>query len=650
MISGKQIDNHLGDQIHKCDVTSCNPIVNDLAHQLRSNDPTLTYLSFRRLPLWTVSWSDMMCLLSALEHNTVVKTLDLWLPGKDTAPSSNKDSDINYSILSRILEQNKTLQRLVVTSWSSDSDYAAWQALVEGLRRNVSIQSVELGDAVHETSSSTDYQDVVMIHCDEQEDSKFGNDELGDLEMIMVSGKLKALTLKGLTLSPTAAERLANGISQSSSLFMLECMQVSMDRGSWGTVLESCRNGTLSEIHIAQCDLGFSATTMISCAQPSDEHPLSALLRKNSSLRVLRVISSQFGVAELRAVTDAGQLCLKQLELRDHELTGCGGLLAHIAQQASSLEHLSLSDTGLGNGDLIELCRGLYLHASLSSLNIQNNNFCSVLAAQMLAHTISSLTRIESLDISECPWGDEGVSVLRTTIASHTSLRKLHLADIRMTDCGFVDLCSSLLNNASLGVLDVSRNRLGTSGMHAVADLLSRSKTTIYDLNLSNCHLTDHGVETLGRSLSSAKSLVRLSLASNSAGNDACRAIASSLPHSSLACLELQFNRFDEEGLGHLVEALQHSVDLHDLFVWNACVFTGGVVSKQQQSKLQFLSEAMLHWLRLNRAGRGVIRNYSNLLWEILPIILHRAGQLYGPDALFHMLQARPELVLQSKR
>jgi hypothetical protein len=89
---------------------------------------------------------------------------------------------------------------------------------------------------------------------------------------------------------------------------------------------------------------------------------------------------------------------------------------------------------------------------------------------------------------------------------------------------------------------------------------------------------------------------------------------------------------------------------LHDLFVWNACVFTGGVVSKQQQSKLQFLSEAMLHWLRLNRAGRGVIRNYSNLLWEILPIILHRAGQLYGPDALFHMLQARPELVLQSKR
>ena len=96
---------------------------------------------------------------------------------------------------------------------------------------------------------------------------------------------------------------------------------------------------------------------------------------------------------------------------------------------------------------------------------------------------------------------DEDMTHLSTMLATNTTLKELHLSNCNITDNGVRYICEGLTKNQTLTKLDIGRNRQITSvSTSTIADLI-QTTTSLTRLRLDYTSLNNDDIKTICTSL-----------------------------------------------------------------------------------------------------------------------------------------------------
>jgi Ran GTPase-activating protein (RanGAP) involved in mRNA processing and transport len=601
-----------------------NCLTANLTERLARNDPSVTEVCVRRLPLTSISPDEIVSIVEALQYNTVVKSVDLSIPDASaldidyTAVEDNERIPVyeSYSYLLDTLNSNTGIDALTVRHVETD---AAWTALCTGLQRNSVIQEVSLGNNTSVTATG-----LSATACEAMQD------------LLMHTRTIQCLSLKCFELgNRQSVEALCKGVQANQSLQELVLQQIETEH--FFLLLEALARteAPLEKLSIIDCDLNFVEGIMYGCV-----HPLTSLVSSTNltTLKELRITESMLGSTEVAALCE-GMKINTTVQLLD--LSGCDLLadackpIADMLATNKPLRHLLLRENIIGDHGISLLCQSLAVNSSLETIDFTANHITGEGCARLAVALESPSCHVQSLIVSENAISDEGAAGLGAMLPKNSHLSSLNLDACMISDVGIGALCQGLAFNSSVRELNLSNNWC-KAGSH-VADMLA-ANTTLESLDMSSCHIADGTITALLQTLKEGanKTIKQLFLSFNAFGNAGAKQIADMLlGGNKLATLSVQFNAFDMSGLRDIGAALSTNNYLKSLFFWN------GSTSIDQDCQL--LSD-MEHWLALNRAGRCAVTECTTNkpLWAD---ILWRADSVYGPTALFCLLQEMPDLM-----
>ena len=107
---------------------------------------------------------------------------------------------------------------------------------------------------------------------------------------------------------------------------------------------------------------------------------------------------------------------------------------------------------------------------------------------------------------------DEDITHLSTMLSSNTTLKELHLYNCNITDNGVRYICEGLTKNQTLTVLNIGRNHQITSvSTSTIADLI-QTTTSLTRLYLYNTSLNNDDIKTICTSLNKNTTIRKLHL------------------------------------------------------------------------------------------------------------------------------------------
>lgn len=218
--------------------------------------------------------------------------------------------------------------------------------------------------------------------------------------------------------------------------------------------------------------------------------------------------------------------------------------IANLLNTCTRMEVLDISWCGLTAADQSTLAQGLTRKCPLKTLKIAHNKFKT---GVQIINSISQLSRLRNLDISDCglgeqavralakqftagwglirlnisrnPIGTAGISELLEVLHDNESLCELNLSDTLLESVIAADMRDYLMRTKVLRTIDLSNNHLGDAIADVFAEVLP-GQDTIANVYLGNCRITDEGSTVLCFALIRNKTLLSLSLKDNFLSED----------------------------------------------------------------------------------------------------------------------------------
>jgi Ran GTPase-activating protein (RanGAP) involved in mRNA processing and transport len=241
-------------------------------------------------------------------------------------------------------------------------------------------------------------------------------------------------------------------------------------------------------------------------------------------------------------------------------------------------------------------------------------------------------TTLRKLDLRSNDIGVEGALSIATLVKASTSLTCLHLGMNGIGNFGAESLAHGL-EFSSIQNLDLSDNGIDVEGARAIAKVL-KTNTSIQELNLYFNSIEDEGATSIANVLDINSTLHCLKMRRNGIGNKGAFAFAAKLPQMrGLKELVMIKNFIDQDGAAALLKGLRFNMELEYLHV-------------DDKASEPILRE-MIHWIRLNRAGRRIFRN-TNLPANVWPTVLSNINA--DINVLYHFLREKPDVFQDSKK
>lgn len=205
-------------------------------------------------------------------------------------------------------------------------------------------------------------------------------------------------------------------------------------------------------------------------------------------------------------------------------------------------------------------------------------------------------------------------------------------------DSGAVEFAKWIHKNPNLERLDLRGNRIGTLGARAIVDALVSCNHGLKYLNLScNCIIDGDMLERI-LSLSSLKCL---DLSFNWIGDNEVRQLCDGLANNN-SLRELNIfgcQRISNKGLDLLLGCIRD----YNKSLWKIQV-------SAWNSKASMLVDHINTFLKLNKAGRYLIKEENNVPQSLWPLVLEKSNT--QPDSIYYFLrtggilnrQALPEM------
>jgi Ran GTPase-activating protein (RanGAP) involved in mRNA processing and transport len=574
-----------------------NPYIASLCERLRANDPSLTSLSFGRLPLFRVTAADSAPLLQALGANTTVTELDLSLDENNVADAhdhSTSEGELLRHVLSRA---DCPVQSLI---WKPSTD-RLWTGMCAALAQNKSVRQLEVGTAASVFSSGGEIPVLKEKACQE-------------LAMALSSSHVEGLSLRGFQLTVQGLRHL---VPVMVSLKRVELHQISTEAPLYEYLDEVVIH--LEELSLVECrstaDTGLSSPRRVSTAT-------TASPAKLARLRIAQCPNQDLALGFLRFF--GTRLNLSALDLTDNRLDDDTGsiLLAHLLPLQTNLEKLTLEEnrfTDIGWSTMVPALAHL---ENLREVNLRRNCLSGKYVDSGDALTLPP--QVERIDLSENTGLGRSKGLIHL-IGSNLHVHAWQLESVDLQDEGLANLCRVFQHceQTKLRSLSLKQNAFGRQGMEALVALLQT--TSLKVLNISSCVLNNDHIACLAPGLRHHPTLETLGLAFNHFDNTGCRILAETAARMpALSSLDIQFAKFDQEGLAYFLPTLQANPVLDHFSYWS-------FHSLARQAELS-------HWVDLNCAGRRIVMDESFPV-NLLPNVLERAHRVGRDTALYYLIR-----------
>ena len=162
--------------------------------------------------------------------------------------------------------------------------------------------------------------------------------------------------------------------------------------------------------------------------------------------------------------------------------------IATFLSHNTQLKELDLNHSNLQTMDAITVCKGMSSLLHLTKLNISNNNITGAAAAD-IAIVLSQNILIEELNLSYNNFGMFGSLHILRNMKNLSTLIKLNVCSIGLTNIAAVDIANVLNNNNKLQELDLSHNDIEATGATTIfkkASISSLSTLIISHNNISD--------------------------------------------------------------------------------------------------------------------------------------------------------------------
>jgi Ran GTPase-activating protein (RanGAP) involved in mRNA processing and transport len=380
----------------------------------------------------------------------------------------------------------------------------------------------------------------------------------------------------------------------------------------------------------------------------------------NSNLTHLSIESRPLNRRFVKKFENCSMESLKTLSLNNNQLYRDKSSFRRLIQSLpKSLEELSLCWNGINESTSDTLARRMPSLKNVKKIRLCGNPLGG--AGLGLLLEVGSLHRISQVDLCDCDIGNDGALRLAQFLSKPcTSIQRLTLKMNSIGENGAKFLADGLARNQSLVTLHMHCNEIDDEGVEALMTSLSMGSSALEELSLCanlisdigtkaiarNLHTTrlkrlylnhnvigDEGIEHLVHALDGSMKgnrLEELALCSNGLGNKSATALALALQsNQSLLILELSGNpRIDRRGVSNFVKCLQV----------NKTLSTMQILENTYENHL--LNEKLDFYLKRNHLFRNCMGNMDipKAAWPHLISGVQRA------DVLFLLLQERPEL------
>ena len=237
------------------------------------------------------------------------------------------------------------------------------------------------------------------------------------------------------------------------------------------------------------------------------------LLQQNTSIETLNFSFTDMSVPFLAEALQ-NNTTLKELELCHCELTL--DMVKDVSRMLTvncSLTSLNISENPIGDNGVTHLVEALKQNKTLEELGISD---CGITDAGVaaLAEALRQKITLERLYINRCGTTDAGVAPLAEALKQNKTLERLDISGCGITDAGVAPLAEALKQNKTLESLDISLCGITDAGVAPLAEALKQNKT-LESLDISYCLITDAGVTPLAEALQVNSSLRRLIILGN---------------------------------------------------------------------------------------------------------------------------------------
>ncbi len=234
-------------------------------------------------------------------------------------------------------------------------------------------------------------------------------------------------------------------------------------------------------------------------------------------------------------------------------------LLGKIKNRTTEEKSLELSAQSLKDKQIIELCDALTSNPNVSQIDLRGN----LIGDQGVA-ALASVSTLEKLNLGDNRVKSEGVAALAKSnltdlnlssnffnstdlesFVGNTTLRKLDISNnssTRITPQGI-----RCLKKTKIDALSICNIDIGDEGAEALSPVDDDSELPFTTLHLTQCNITDKGVQSLVRN----KKLKTLNLFLNSTGLNGAQALSQ---HPSLTSLNVAYNQLDDEAAKKLAD------------------------------------------------------------------------------------------------
>ena len=306
------------------------------------------------------------------------------------------------------------------------------------------------------------------------------------------------------------------------------------------------------------------------------------------------------GLMELVAASFARNTSLADLAIEycvfpSDDSTAHQLLAEALAQQSSSLQHLSLAHCSLEDDQCRDLIGALCNNPLLLELNLEGNK-CNVGGLEALSVLVSrSSLLVLDLSSQKVKEGMQGMDLgyLSPGLAK-SKIRCLQLGNNRLETRSLQALAKALKNNTCLQTLHLAWTVLDQASMLALANSL-RWNTTLQTLVLYECGIDNFGLSRLANRLSQIRGLLHLDLGGK--------------------------QNFDAAGLWSLQGGLQRNEELQHV-----------ILPQQEDPLFQAAAQQVFFLCDVNRGGRRFLKCQHQAPAGLWPLVLSAVWELETED------------------
>ena len=486
--------------------------------------------------------------------------------------------DEGAEILANILN-NSVLENLVL-DFNRISDSGA-EALADCIARcsvvqEVSIQCNSIGD-----SGAIALADA-LVHCSSLRRLDLQGNGLGDDGAVAIAKATEGLPnldlyLHNVNITEEGVERiLEHRASTKIRAMMFDSSWDAISDAGIDALRSALKCGTLPALKIYKINI-YNIEILVAelehvrnigrlaCRYVTDDTlpTLFGIIKSMNNLQHLEcgyrdIISS----SNAQLLIDCLKLCknVRSLSLRGRALKHSSILEA--IKCCTNLQSLDMSNCKIGSEGVALLFDDHQCWVNLHTLNLRYNNIGSD-GAQVLSKVLVHYKNMHCLDLTDNGIGDGGAVALAEGLKDLTGLLELRLGDNKINSNSALALVEVLKYN-HLQHLDLSWNSIGPESMAALADVICAD--SLHTLDLSVCDLLVYGAVSLSAGLKSCRQLVELDISSNNIGSHGMASLAEGLKNCrQLVRLDISDNNIGSHGMASLAEGLQYCTNLQVL-------------------------------------------------------------------------------------